>query len=123
MLLYLYTLLAGDDPIGKIVRPSFIPEGIDDTGKLTGILVFFNSILKLVFIVAGLWAFINLILAGYSFMTAGGDAKAVTKAWEKIWQSILGLLIIICSFLIAAIMGIVLFGKADAILNPTLKIK
>lgn len=108
------------DPVGKITRPSFIPEGIDSTGKFTGIMVFLNSILKLVFIVAGLFAFINIILAGYQFMTAGGDAKAVGKAWEKIWQSFLGLLIVVSSFLLAAIIGILLFKDPTAILQPKL---
>ncbi len=108
------------DPIGKITRPSFIPEGIDSAGKFTGIMVFLNSILKLVFIVAGLFAFINIILAGYQFMTAGGDPKAVGKAWEKIWQSFLGLLIVVSSFLLAAIIGILLFKDPTAILQPKL---
>lgn len=84
-------------------------------------MVFLNSFLKLVFIAAGLWGFINLILAGYQFMTAGGDAKKVGEAWARIWQSLVGLLIIVSSFLIAAIMGILLFKDPSAILQPKLQ--
>ncbi len=109
------------DPIGKISPPPFIQSGIDASGKLTGIMVFLNSLLKLVFIAGGLWGFINLILAGYQFMTAGGDAKKVGEAWARIWQSLLGLLIIVSSFLIAAIMGILLFKDPSAILQPKLQ--
>jgi hypothetical protein len=109
------------DPIGKVSPPPFIQSGIDASGKFTGILVFLNSLLKLLFIAAGLWGFLNLIFAGYQFMTAGGDPKAVGKAWERIWQSLLGLLIIVASFLIAAIMGILLFKDPTAILQPKLQ--
>lgn len=84
-------------------------------------MVFLNSLLKLVFIAAGLWGFLNLILAGYQFMTAGGDPKKVGEAWARIWQSLLGLLIIVSSFLIAAIMGILLFKDPAAILQPKLQ--
>lgn len=108
------------DPIGKISPPPFIQSGIDATGRFTGILVFLNSLLKLVFIVAGLWGFLNIVLAGYQFISAGGDAKKVGEAWTKIWQSLLGLLIVVISFLIAAIMGILLFKDPTAILQPKL---
>lgn len=116
-------LLLADDAIGKFTPPPFIKPGIDATGKLTGIMVFFNSLLKLVFIVAGLWAFINILMAGYGYISAGGDAKAITKATDRIWQSFVGLLVIVSSFLLAAIVGILLFGDAGAILKPTLGIK
>jgi hypothetical protein len=51
-------------------------------------------------------------------MNAGGDSKAVGKAWDKIWQSLLGLVIIVGSFAVASIFGQLIFGRADFILNP-----
>ena len=118
-------LIAACDPIiGCITPPAFITPGIDPgTGQLTGIMVFLNSLLRLVFIAAGLFGFFNLIIAGFQFMTAGGDPKAIGKAWEKIWQSFVGLLIIVSSFLLAAIIGILLFRDPFAILKPTLGIR
>ena len=68
--------------------------------------------------VAGLFAFINLILAGFQFMGAGGDSKAIEKAFGKIWQSLLGLVIVVGSFALAALFGYLLFGDAGFILNP-----
>lgn len=109
------------DAIGKISPPSNIPDVIDSTGKLTGLVVFINGILRLVFIVAGLWGFFNLILGGFGFINAGGDPKNIEKAWAKIWQSLLGLLIIVSSFVIAAIIGILLYKDPSAILNPKLQ--
>ena len=83
-----------------------------------GITVFLTNILRLVFVAAGIFAFVNLILAGFQFMSAGGDPKAVEKAFGKIWQSLLGLVIVVGSFALAALFGYILFGNAGFILNP-----
>jgi len=80
-----------NNPIGCITPPANIdPNGIDPTtGKLTGIMTLLNNFLKLIFIVAGLYVFMNIIIAGFTYMNAGGDPKKLTQAWEKIWQSLL----------------------------------
>lgn len=83
-----------------------------------GLILFLTNIIRLVFVVAGMFAFINLILAGFQFMSAGGDAKAVEKAWGKIWQSLVGLILVVGSFALAALFGYLLFGDAGYILNP-----
>ncbi len=77
-----------------------------------------NNLIKFVIVLAGLYAFWNLILAGYMFMSAGGDAKAVGKAWEKIWQSVIGLLIVAGSYVLAGIFGYLIFGDASALITP-----
>lgn len=114
--------LSAEDVIG-IIQPTIgilKQDAIDSSGKFTGILVLFNSLLKIVFVVGGLWAFFNFIIAGYGFLSAGGDSKNITKAWDRIWQSFVGLLFIVGSFLLAAIAGALLFHDATAILRPTL---
>jgi hypothetical protein len=83
-----------------------------------GLILFLTNILRLVFVVAGLFAFINLILAGFQFMSAGGDSKAIEKAMAKIWQSLVGLILVVGSFALAALFGYLLFGDAGFILNP-----
>lgn len=121
-MLILFILLAACDPIiGCISPPPNIPSGIGPQGQLTGITTFLNSILKLLFIAAGLYGFFNIILAGFDFISAGGDAKMIARAWSRIWQTVLGLLIIVSSFLLAAIIGIILFKDPTAILQPSLK--
>jgi len=107
------------DPIGKIKSPLGV-TGITSQGQLTGIIGLVNSALRIIFIIAGLYALFNIVLAGMDFINAGGDPKKVANAWNKIWQSFVGLLIIVCSFLIAAIIGIILFGDPTYILNPRL---
>lgn len=109
-----------EDIIGKITNPYPGQYGLGPESGQFGLITFLNNILRLVFVVAGLYALLNLIIAGYSFMSAGGDPKAVEKAWAKIWQSLIGLLIIVASFLLAALFGWLLFGNASAILTPTI---
>lgn len=113
---------SAEDIIGKLQPTIGIlkQDAIDATGKFTGILVLLNSILKIVFAVGGLWAFFNFVIAGYGFLSAGGDSKNIAKAWDRIWQSFVGLLFIVGSFLLAAIAGLLLFQDATAILQPTL---
>jgi len=86
--------------------------------KEGGLILFFSNILRFVFVIAGAYALINLILAGFAYMTAGGDTKALSKAWDKIWQTLLGLAIIAGSFVIAAIIGFILFKDPMFMLNP-----
>jgi hypothetical protein len=51
-------------------------------------------------------------------MNAGGDAKSLASAWATIWQSLVGLLFIVGSFAVAALIGQLIFGDATYILNP-----
>lgn len=121
MFYFITTFLAAfNSPFGTINAPVNGMGSIGPNGELTGPLTFFNNILRLVFVAAGLWVFVNLIMAGFQYINAGGDSEAVASAWARIWQSILGLVIIVASFLVAAIIGIVMFGDPMAILRPSL---
>ncbi len=85
-----------------------------------GLGVFINMIFNLLVVVAGLYAVINLITAGYAFMSAGDDPKKVQGAWAKIWQTLLGLAVAAGAFVLAAIFGKLLFGEYDALLKPVI---
>jgi hypothetical protein len=119
-MIVLNTLLAAcDNVIGCITPPDFIPTGTQvEQGHMPGLIAFLNSILRVVFVVAGLWALINFILAGFEYMNSQGDPKKVSAAWQKIWMTLVGLIIIVASFLLAAIVGILIFKDPFAILNP-----
>lgn len=108
------------DVVGTITNP--LPgayKNVAGTGN-TGAIFFLSNILRLVFVVAGIWAFINFIIAGFQYMTAGGDSKALTAAWGRIWQTLVGLIFIIGSFALAALVGQLFFGDPNAILSPTI---
>ncbi len=83
-----------------------------------GLVLFVSNILRVFFVVAGIVAFMNFIIAGFKYMTAAGDSKALQEAWDRIWQSLLGLILIIGSFALAALFGYIIFGDAGFILNP-----
>jgi hypothetical protein len=83
-----------------------------------GLIQLANQLIKFSIVIAGLYTFWNIIMAGYMFMSAGGEAKAVAKAWEKIWQSLVGLLIVAGSFILAGIFGYLIFGDATALITP-----
>ncbi len=93
---------------------AFKPYG--DLGP--GVTLFFSNLLRLVFIGAGIYTFMNLITAGFQYMSAGGDTKALTAAWARIWQTLLGLLIIVGSFALVSLFGYLFFKDPGFILHP-----
>ncbi len=98
------------------------PPGVDNYGSLEsgGLVLFMSNIIRLITIIAGLWSFFNVVFAGFSYITAGNDAKGIETAWKSIYMSLIGLLIIVGSFTLTAIVSYLLFGDAGYILNPTL---
>lgn len=82
-----------------------------------GLSTLLNIILKTLIVGAGIFATINLLLAGYTFMSAGGDPKKIEEAWAKIWQTLLGLTVAAGAFVLAAIFGKLIFGDYNALLQ------
>ncbi|MCL4200764.1 hypothetical protein KJZ67_05535 [Patescibacteria group bacterium] len=106
------------DIVGSIESPlSGTGYGSIQTGAVG---MFITNILRLAFVAAGVYALFNFIIAGYNYMNAAGDSKKLAEAWSRIWQSLLGLVIIVGSFAIASLFGHLIFGRADFILNPTI---
>jgi hypothetical protein len=101
---------------GTVQEPSALSNfGGVENGAIGNLL---NIILKTLIVAAGIYALINLVLAGYAFMSAGDDPKKVAAAWAKIWQTMLGLAIAGGAFVLAAIFGQLLFGDATKLLTP-----
>lgn len=51
-------------------------------------------------------------------MSASGDPEKLSKAQSKIWNSIIGLILIVAAFTFAALVGWVIFKDATIILEP-----
>ena len=77
-----------------------------------------SFLVRLVTVIGGLFATWNFIAAGYKFMNAGEDPEAITKAWGSIWKSLIGLLLIVASFVFAAFIGWIFLGSPTAIIAP-----
>jgi hypothetical protein len=117
------TILADDllDVVGTKIKnplPTAYQNVVGTNGG--GLMVFLTNVLRLIFVVAGIYAFLNFIIAGFQYMSAAGDSKALSAAWDRIWQSFIGLIVIIASFALAALMGQLLFNNPQFILNPVL---
>jgi len=93
------------DIFGNIPLPSPL-AGFGDV-EAGGIGIFLNRILQIL-----------IIIAGYSFLSAGDDPKKVAGAWQKIWQTLLGLAFAAGAFVLAAIFGQLIFGNPFFILKP-----
>ncbi len=109
-----------DAVFGNIPAPAEIARfgAVDAGGPGKLIQLIFNVMI----IAGGIYALFNFILAGYAFLSAGDNPKGVETAWAKIYQTIIGLVFLVGSFLLAAVISLLVFGRADAILNPTLNI-
>ena len=110
----MHNLLA-NNPFGSIIAPvtpftTGTPEG--SIGKLIQLVIW------ILIIGAAIYALFNLVMAGYSFMSAGDDSKKIAGAWAMIWQTMLGLAVAAGAFVLAAIFGQLIFGNPTFILNP-----
>lgn len=61
--------------------------------------------------ISGLAAFIMLVWAGVEWMISSGDTGAIKKAKERIKQTVLGLLLVLGSFILLQIINPVLVGN------------
>jgi hypothetical protein len=103
--------------VGEIKSQVKNPYGaVNEGGKGFGLLLA-NGI-RMVFVAAGIFALFNIVIAGFQYMTAGGDSKAMTEAWSRIWLTLVGLILMVGAFVLAAIFGFLLFGDATFMLQP-----
>lgn len=84
----------------------------------TGLPSFVSNVITVIFVAAGLYAFFNLMIAGFNYITASGDTKKIETALYSINMSLVGLLIMVGAAAITGIVSLVLFGDATAILSP-----
>ncbi|MFA4827267.1 MAG: hypothetical protein WC596_03420 [Candidatus Shapirobacteria bacterium] len=89
---------------GRITPPLNNPYFIDPKPG-AGLFLFISNLFKLAGFIGGLYMIFQFITAGYAYISANGDAKKIEAAWTKIWQSILGLVIISSAFIIAGVVG------------------
>ncbi len=93
---------------GNIVAPDAITKYNNNSGNAAGgggLFIFISNIFKFTVFIGGIYLILQLILAGYAYISANGDVKKTEAAWTKIWQSLLGFVIIAAAFVIASIIG------------------
>jgi len=75
---------------------NFIPTNLF-VGDLDALI---TNVIRILLIIAGLTAFIYLIVGGYQYITAGGNAEQATAARTTILNAIIGLVIVFASYAI-----------------------
>ncbi|MFH0937085.1 MAG: hypothetical protein V1808_02240 [Candidatus Daviesbacteria bacterium] len=64
-----------------------------------------NNALKIVFGIAGLLVLVFLIMGAFQWITSGGDKDGIAKARDRITHALIGLLILVLSFVIITFIG------------------
>jgi type IV secretion system pilin len=106
--------------VGNIGLPDHLEEygGLTSEGGQGGLIGLLSNIIKLIMLVGGLWAFFNLIIAGFTYITSGDNPEEVKKAGQRMTMSLIGLVLVVGSFAITAIISWLLYGEPGYILNP-----
>lgn len=107
------------DFFGSFAPPPGIVE-YSATGEVTGLVLFLSNILKIIIYAAGLFALINLLVSGIQYLGSSGNPEIIKQASARIWMSILGLVIIAASLILAAIIGLVFFNDPALLIKPVI---
>lgn len=67
-----------------------------------------GSIIGFLTIVSALWFFIQFIIAGFSWISAGGDKTALENARKKLMNSVIGITIVAAAWVIVGVIGTML---------------
>ena len=84
---------------------------------LQGFECIFANILRIIIPLAGIAAFVILLLGGFQYITSGGDTKAIESAQKTLTSAIGGLILIVLAFLI-----LVLISKITGVDVTTFKV-
>jgi|CXWL01.1.fsa_nt_gi hypothetical protein len=103
------------DIVGPITAPNTIVRDISQTGS------FISAIIRFITVIAGVWALWQFLTGGFAYISSSGDKAKVQQGMQQIMMAITGLAIIGASFIIAAVVGRILFGPSFNILSPTLQ--
>jgi hypothetical protein len=69
-----------------------------------------GNIIRLMFFIAGLYALVLLLLGGFEWVSSGGEEKKLTSARGKIFNAIIGLVVMVAVLTLVIILEQVVFG-------------
>ena len=75
-------------------------------GVLTAITQIFSKVIGLVTIVAGLYFLIQFLIAGFSWISSGGDPQKIAEARGRITNALVGLTLVVGAIAIMKVVGI-----------------
>jgi hypothetical protein len=87
------------------INPPLSNSYFDVSNNNAGFFLLISNILKFLGAIAGIYFVFQLIISGYLYLSSNGDPKKTEQAWAKIWQSLLGLIIISGAVLLSSLIG------------------
>lgn len=99
------------------------PPGVADYDKAAGgigLVLFLSNLIKIVTLAGGIFVMLNIIYAGWIYISSNGDASAHQKVADTVTYSVIGLAIIVSSYAAAALAGAIFFGDSTFIINPVI---
>lgn len=96
-------------------------NGGNASGQNIGIILFISNLLRVFTIIAGIWAMFNLLYGGYIYITSMSDSGATEKVKNSLTMTVIGIAIIAGAYIFAAVIGALMFGDPNFILQPELQ--
>lgn len=84
--------ILADNPFGVINPPPGFSEFGSNPGSATGSLI--GAGLKIFLIIAGLLAFVYLLMGAFDWITSGGEKEKISGAQQRITNAIIGFVLI-----------------------------
>lgn len=111
------------NPVYAATSPTPVPATwqncmVNETPTIKCLEVVFGNVLEAVVALAGIALFIMLVVGSFRFLTSGGDPKQTETARKTMTSAILGLVLIIGSYLILRL--IANFTGIDSLLEFTI---
>ena len=75
------------------------------TAALKSLTTIISNIIGVITIAAGVWFMFQFIIAGFGWLTAGGNKEAVSTAQTRMRNALIGLLIVVGAITIVGLMG------------------
>ncbi len=91
------------------------PNGPADVATISSLVSVFGNVIRAVTAFAGVVLFVMLVIGGFTFLFSGGDQKKLEKAKGTISNAIIGLALLVGSYLI-----LLIIQKVTGIQNLTI---
>lgn len=111
----------GSAIIGGVDAPPAVAAINSASGSDIGIVFFISRLIQFANIVAGILVMINFVMAGFTYIVNAGSSSVNEKVRDQLTWSILGILLIVGSYSLAGIFGLVFYGDPTFIISPTLE--